>query len=47
MLIPGGTTKNGVNEAALIGCEKCIHDNKMETLLQFFGNDKWKKYKYL
>ena len=43
--VPSGTTKNGITEAALIGCETCIHDNKIETLLQFFGNEKWEKIK--
>lgn len=43
--VPGGTTKNGTLEAALVGCETCVHDNKMDTLLEFFGKGKWEKIK--
>ena len=42
--IPGGYTKNGVAEAALIGSENIIHNKDLNQLLNnFTGN--WEKIK--
>ena len=43
----GGATKNGINEAALVGCETCIHNNQMDNVIDFFGKNNTKKIKTL
>ncbi|WP_122861727.1 RHS repeat-associated core domain-containing protein [Pseudomonas viridiflava] len=39
--VPGGATKSGTKEAALIGSEKIQHDNDINALLKQF--EKWEK----
>ncbi|MCV4265935.1 RHS repeat-associated core domain-containing protein, partial [Pseudomonas capsici] len=39
--VPGGATKSGTSEAALIGSEKIIHNKDIDTLMKNFDN--WEK----
>ncbi|WP_444929946.1 RHS repeat domain-containing protein [Microbulbifer sp. SSSA002] len=38
--IPGGKTKGGTSEAALIGAENIVHDNSVDELMNHFSNSK-------
>jgi hypothetical protein len=40
--VPGGYTKNGTTEAALIGSETIIHNKNINNLLNYFIG-KWEK----
>lgn len=42
--VPGGYTKNGTTEAALVGSENIVHDKNMNQLLSNFSG-KWEKIK--
>ncbi len=41
--MPGGKTKNGTTEAALVGSEKCLHNKNIGELLEYFGPGTWEK----
>ncbi len=43
--VPGGHTKSGTTEAALVGAEKVDHGKKIENLLNIFGKGNTKKIK--
>ncbi|MBX8512483.1 hypothetical protein K5D34_22610 [Pseudomonas cichorii] len=39
--VPGGATKSGTSEAALVGSKKIIHDQDIDTLMKHFED--WEK----